>query len=78
LAIFAKSKLDCTDVDDALTDLLFLRGVPAFTRSDNGPEFVAEVVRNWITAVGVKTAYIETGSPWKNGYSETFNPRLRD
>ena len=47
-------------------------------RSDNGPEFVAEAVRDWINAVGAKTAYIEPGSPWENGYCESFNARLRD
>ena len=52
--------------------------IPAFIRSDNGPEFIAEIVRNWISAVGAKTAYIEPGSPWENGYCESFNARLRD
>ncbi|MEP2705525.1 MAG: integrase core domain-containing protein, partial [Hyphomicrobiales bacterium] len=46
--------------------------------SDNGPEFVAQAVRDWIKAVGAKTAYIEPGSPWENGYCESFNARLRD
>src|SRR5262245_66393282 len=55
-----------------------LRGVPGHIRSDNGPEFVAEAVQAWITAVGAKTAYIEPGSPWENGYVESFNARLRD
>ena len=71
-------KLNSTDVVDALTDLFILRAVPAFIRSDNGPEFIAEIVRNWIAAVGAKTAYIEPGSPWENGYCESFNARLRD
>jgi transposase InsO family protein len=53
-------------------------GVPGHVRSDNGPEFVAEAVQAWITAVGAKTAYIERGSPWENGYVESFNARLRD
>ena len=78
LAIRVKRKLNSTDVVDALTDLFILRGVPAFIRSDNGPEFIAEIVRNWIAAVGTKTAYIEPGSPWENGYCESFNARLRD
>ncbi|MBL4720415.1 MAG: IS3 family transposase [Alphaproteobacteria bacterium] len=78
LAIRVKRKLNSTDVMDVLTDLFTLRGVPAFIRSDNGPEFVAEVVRNWINAVGAKTAYIEPGSPWENGYCESFNARFRD
>ncbi len=71
-------KLNSTDVMDALTDLFILRGVPTFIRSDNGPEFVAETVRNWIKAVGAKTAYIKLGSPWENGYCESFNARFRD
>ena len=61
-----------------LTDLFILRGVPAYIRSDNGPEFVAEAVQTWIKAVGAKTAYIEPGSPWENGCIESFNARLRD
>ena len=52
--------------------------MPGHIRSDNGPEFVAQAVREWITAVGAKTAYIEPGSPWENGYIESFNARLRD
>jgi transposase InsO family protein len=55
-----------------------LRGIPGHIRSDNGPEFVAEAVQKWIAAVGAKTAYIERGSPWENGYIESFNARLRD
>ena len=51
---------------------------PAFIRSDNGPEFIAEAVRDWISAVGAKTAYIEQGSPRENGYCESFSARLRD
>ena len=78
LAIRVKRKLNSIDVIDVLTDLFILRGVPAFIRSDNGPEFVAEVVRNWINAVGAKTAYIKPGSPWENGYCESFNARFRD
>ena len=78
LDIRVKRKLNSTDVIDVLTDLFILRGVPAFIRSDNGPEFVAEAVRKWISAVGAKTAYIEPGSPWENGYIESFNARFRD
>jgi len=78
LAIRVKRKLNSTDVIDVLTDLFILRGVPAYIRSDNGPEFVAEAVRKWISAVGAKTAYIEPGSPWENGYIESFNARFRD
>ena len=77
-AIRVKRKLNSTDVSDVLTDLFILHGVPAYIRSDNGPEFVAEAVRNWISVVGEKTAYIEPGSPWENGYIESFNARFRD
>ena len=52
--------------------------MPSHIRSDNGPEFVAKAVQEWITAVGAKTAYITPGSPWENGYVESFNARLRD
>ncbi len=78
LAIRVKRKLNSTDVIDALTDLFILRGPPAFVRSDNGPEFVAKDVRAWIAAVGAKTVFIEPGSPWQNGYVESFNARFRD
>ena len=71
-------KLNSTDVLDALTDLFILRGPPEYIRSDNGPEFTAQKVRDWIAAVGEKTAYIEPGSPWENGYCESFNARFRD
>jgi putative transposase len=57
---------------------LLVRGVPAYIRSDNGPEFIADAVRQWIKAVGTQTAYIEPGSPWENGYCESFNARFRD
>jgi putative transposase len=71
-------KLKAIDVIDVLSDLFILRGVPGHIRSDNGPEFVAKAVQTWITAVGAKTAYIAPGSPWENGYVESFNARLRD
>ena len=78
LEIRVKRKLNSTDIIDTLTDLFILRGIPAYIRSDNGPEFVAQAVRDWIKAVGAKTAYIEPGSPWENGYCESFNARFRD
>ena len=77
LTIRVKRKLNSTEVIDALTDLFILRGVPGI-RSDNGPEFIAEAVKGWVKAVGAKTAYIEPGSPWENGYCESFNGRMRD
>lgn len=71
-------RLNSTDVVNALTDLFILRGPPEYIRSDNGPEFIAGVVKDWIAAVGAKTAYIPPGSPWENGYVESFNARFRD
>lgn len=61
-----------------LTDLFILWGPPEFKRSDNGAEFIARKVRAWIGAVGAKTAFIEPGSPWENGYCEIFSARFRD
>jgi putative transposase len=78
LAIRVARKLKAIDVIDVLSDLFILRGIPAHIRSDNGPEFVAKAVQDWITVAGAKTAYIERGSPWENGYIESFNARLRD
>ncbi|MDC3222258.1 IS3 family transposase [Planktomarina sp.] len=78
LAIKVDRKLNSTNVIDALTDLFIMRGFPAFIRSDNSPEFIAQAVREWIAAVGAKTAYIEPDSPWENGYCESFNGRFRD
>lgn len=78
LAIRVARKLKAIDVIDVLSDLFILRGVPGHVRSDNGPEFVAEAVQAWINDVGAKTAYIERGSPWENGYIESFNARFRD
>jgi putative transposase len=78
LAIKVDRKLNSADVIETLADLMLERGVPAHIRSDNGPEFVAKAVREWIGAVGARTAYIEPGSPWENGYVESFNSKLRD
>jgi len=78
LAIRVSRKLKAVDVIDALTDLFILRGIPGHIRSDNGPEFIAKALREWIVAVGASTAYIEPGSPWENGYCESFNSKLRD
>ncbi|WP_156369280.1 IS3 family transposase [Aureimonas sp. Leaf324] len=78
LAIRIDRKLKSSDVIDALSDLFILRGVPGNIRSDNGPEFIAKAVRDWIAAVGARTAFIEPGSPWENGYCESFNSKLRD
>ena len=78
LAIRIDRRLKAIDVIDVLSDLFILRGVPEHVRSDNGPEFVAKAVQEWIGAVGAKTAYIAPGSPWENGFIESFNARLRD
>ena len=78
LAIKVNRKITSSDVIDTLADLFIQRGSPMFIRSDNGPEFVSEILRQWLRELGVKTAYIEPGSPWENGYIESFNGRFRD
>ena len=78
LSIRVARRLNSTSVIDVLSDLFILRGVPGHIRSDTGPEFIAKAVQDWIGAVGAKTAYITPGSPWENGYVESFNARLRD
>src|SRR3954465_11694295 len=78
LAIRVGRKLGSVDVLIVLSDLFILRGVPEHIRSDNGPEFVAKAVQEWIGAGRSKTAYITAGSPWENGFIESFNARLRD
>jgi transposase InsO family protein len=78
LAIRINRKLKSADVIDVLSDLFILRGIPTHVRSDNGPEFIAQALRDWLAAVGSKTAYIMPGSPWENGYCESFNSKLRD
>lgn len=66
------------DVLERLSDLVIHRGTPDYIRSDNGPEFTAQRVRDWLERVGVKTLIIEPGSPWKNGFIESVNGKLRD
>jgi putative transposase len=70
--------LDAQDVLDALYKLFITEGIPEYIRSDNGSEFTAKKVQNWLKVLGVKTAYITLGSPWENGYCERFNGILRD
>jgi putative transposase len=65
-------------VIDTLADVMLVRGIPEHIRSDNGPEFIAEELRMWLGKVGTRTLYIEPGSPWENGYCESFNGKLRD
>ena len=78
LAIAVQRRITSQDVIDHLFDLLVLRGIPEHIRSDNGPEFTAREVRRWLSRLGVKTLFIEPGSPWENGYIESFNGKLRD
>ena len=78
LAIRVARQLGAAEVIDVLADLFIARGVPTHIRSDNGAEFTATTVKGWITGSGAKTAYIEPGSPWENGYVESFNGKLRD
>ncbi len=78
LAIRVDRKIKANDVIDTLSDLFITRGIPQYIRSDNGPEFVAELLRTWLHNLGVTTAFIEPGSPWENGYIESFNGKFRD
>lgn len=78
LAIVVARRLRSDDVLQCLCDLFVEHGPPEHIRSDNGPEFTARAVRNWLGRIGVTTLYIEPGSPWENGYNESFNGKLRD
>lgn len=78
LAIRVERKLGSTQVLDTLTELFLQRGPPRHIRSDNGPEFCAEAVKRWLKGLEVNTLFIEPGSPWENGYIESFNGKLRD
>ena len=78
LAIVVARKIKSDDVLHCLTDLFVKYEPPEHIRSDNGPEFTAKAVRNWLGRIGVKTLFIEPGSPWENGYNESFNGKLRD
>jgi putative transposase len=71
-------RLSSQSVLDALFELFILRGIPEHIRSDNGSEFIARAVRKWLGGLGVKTLYIEPGSPWENGYVESFNGKMQD
>lgn len=71
-------KIKTQEVIDQLFQLFIFRGVPDYIRSDNGPEFTARSIRKWLNRLGVKTLFIEPGSPWENGYIESFNGKLRD
>ena len=78
LAIEVARRLRSDDVLQVLADLMVQNGMPDHIRSDNGPEFTAKAVRAWLTRIKVKTLFIEPGSPWENGYNESFNGKLRD
>jgi putative transposase len=78
LAIVVARQLKADDVLHCLTELFTFNGPPEHIRSDNGPEFTARAVRSWLGRVGVTTLFIEPGSPWENGYIESFNSKLRD
>jgi putative transposase len=78
LAIRVARKLRSYEVMETLAEVLLWRGIPEHIRSDNGPEFVAKDLRKWLGNLGASTLYIEPGSPWENGYCESFNGKLRD
>jgi len=78
LATNVARKIKTDDVIDQLFNLFVFRGIPEHLRSDNGPEFTARAVRKWLNRLGVKTLFIEPGSPWENGYIESFNGKIRD
>ncbi len=78
LAIVVARRLRATDVLETLAEFFATHGLPAFIRSDNGPEFTAVLIRLWLEALAVQTLLIEPGSPWENGYVESFNGKLRD
>lgn len=78
LAIRVAYRLKSDDVLDVLSDLFLLKGMPDYIRSDNGSEFTAHTLREWLKELKVRTAYIEPGSPWENGFNERFNGSLRD
>jgi len=78
LAIRVARRINSFGVIETLADVMLMRGVPEHIRSDNGPEMTAKVVRHWLAQLGAKTLYIEPGSPWENGFCESFNGKLRD
>lgn len=78
LRIHVDRKITSFNVIEELADLFILRGIPDHIRSDNGPEFVSKTIRGWLQRLGVKTLFIEPGSPWENGYIESFNGKFRD
>jgi putative transposase len=78
LATLVARKIKNQEVIELLFNLFIFHGIPEHVRSDNGPEFTARAVRKWLNRLGVKTLFIERGSPWENGYIESFNGKFRD
>ncbi len=78
LAIRVARRLGSAEVLETLADVMLWHGIPEYIRSDNGPEFIAKELRQWLAKLGTGTLYIEPGSPWENGYCESFNGKLRD
>ena len=78
LALKVDRSITAEDIIDTLAELFAMRGVPRHIRSDNGPEFIAHAIRDWLGRTGVEALYIEPGAPWENGYAESFHSRLRD
>lgn len=78
LAIEVRRKMKSQDVIEVLGNLFLEKGTPVFIRSDNGPEFIAHKLKDWMKKLGIQPTYIEPGSPWENGYIESFNGKLRD
>jgi putative transposase len=78
IGMVAAIRLELVAAIIGIRNLFIMRGTPSHIRSDNGPEFAANAVKEWIAGVGAKTAYIEPGSPWENGYVESFNGKFRD
>jgi transposase InsO family protein len=78
LAIGVERKLKSIDVLETLADRFLIKGVPEHIRSDNGSGFTAQIVREWLDRIGSQTLFLEPGSPWENGYNESFNGKLRD
>jgi putative transposase len=78
LALEVGRSMKAKDVVAIISQVMLIRGAPKHLRSDNGPEFIASALRRFLAAAGVRTLYIEPGSPWENGYAESFHGRLRD
>jgi transposase InsO family protein len=78
LTIHCARRIGSIQVIEQLANAMIANGIPEYIRSDHGPEFIAKDLRSWLSGIGVKTAYIEPGSPWENGFCESFNGTFRD